>query len=340
MITQNYGLVHPSCEVLVNGQKRKLYDKNKNKVYLNNGDEIQLKVFNPLSTRVGFQLKMNGYESDNAVLVVNPGQTAVIERFIGTNRKIKFNTYTVDKNNPQSKQATKENGKLEVIFYAESTANNWVQPITINPIINPIIQPIINPPYYPYNPPYTPPYNPYPIWYQEPTNICNGSTSNGVLYRTTTDTFSSSGGKASSANFGSASSNFNYDTDSGSLNLKGDLNIDGNIRMNGKLLNCDLHETGRIEKGNKSNQHFSQVEFVCGNIIKTYLFKLLPYSEKPISTPTQTTSNHNPYIIQQPTYSNTYIRSEFREYCPNKRCNYRVRKSNWGFCPVCGTKLD
>ena len=47
MITQNYGLVHPSCEVLVNGQKRKLYGKNKNKVYLNNGDEIQLKVFKP-----------------------------------------------------------------------------------------------------------------------------------------------------------------------------------------------------------------------------------------------------------------------------------------------------
>ena len=49
----------PSCEILVNGQKRKLYGKNRNKVYLNDGDEFQIKVYNPLSERVGFQLKMN-----------------------------------------------------------------------------------------------------------------------------------------------------------------------------------------------------------------------------------------------------------------------------------------
>ena len=350
MITQNYGLVHPSCEVLVNGQKRKLYGKNKNKVYLNNGDEIQLKVYNPLSTRVGFQLKMNGYESDNAILVVNPGQTAVIERFIGTNRKIKFNTYVVDKNNSQTKQAIKENGKLEVYFYTEYINNNWVQPITINPIINPIIQPIINPPIY------TPPYNPYPIWYQQPINICGGTTSNGGLYRTTTDTNSTSSGyyncdfgvssagyKASSANAGSASTNFNYDT-SNSINLEGEVNVKGNLRVNGKLINSDLHETGRIEKGNKSNQHFSQTQFVCGNIIKTYLFKLLPYSEKKEDKPTQTTStsNYNPYIVQNTgqVFNNNYVRSEFREYCPNKRCNYRIRKSNWSYCPICGQKID
>jgi hypothetical protein len=99
-----------------------------------------------------------------------------------------------------------------------------------------------------------------------------------------------------------------------------------------------LGETGRIEKGKKSNQHFSETEFTRGSIIKTYVFKLLPFSEKKknepvVQAPFQT--GNNPYIIQ-----NSYVKSEGREYCPNKRCNYRVRRGNWAFCPMCGQKLD
>jgi hypothetical protein len=265
----------------------------------------------------------------------------VIERFIGTNRKIVFNIYVVDKNNPQTKQAIKENGKLEVIFYSEYKDINWTP---INIPYTPTTTPY-TPQYPPYTPntPYTPPYNPYPIWYQQPINICDaGTTSGDVKYRTTTD-FSSSG------DFNVSNNVSNFSTDlKGTIQMDGDVTINGNLNLNGNINQKryrikDLSETGRIEKGNRSNQYFSQTEFKAGFIIKNYLFKLLPFSEKPKDV-SQTTSSYNPYIIQnQPPQNfnnNSYVRSEYREYCPNKRCNYRIRKSNWGFCPICGQKLD
>lgn len=325
MITQNYGLVYPSCEILVNGQKRKLYGKNKNKVYLNNGDEFQLKVYNPLNERVGFQLKMNGVQTDNALLVINPGQNAIIERFIGTNNKLKFLTYVVDKNNPQTKKAIKDNGILEVTFYYEQkdiTWDHYVAPITFP------IQPVIYPTYpsipIPIATPVYPPYNPFHTWYMCDDNInfsTNNGTSNGSTFATTTNTTNNLSGNV---------------TLTGDVQIKGNLNVDGDIKQK----RTRLSETGRIEKGNRSNQYFSQTEFKAGLVIRTFVFKLLPFSEKKNEkqTPVQTVVNPvNPYIIQQPV---SYVRSEFREYCPNKRCNYRIRKGNWGFCPVCGTKLD
>lgn len=36
------GMTLPTCDIMVNGQKRKLYGKKKNQVYLHNGDNFQL----------------------------------------------------------------------------------------------------------------------------------------------------------------------------------------------------------------------------------------------------------------------------------------------------------
>ena len=329
----------PSCEILVNGQKRKLYGKNKNKVYLNDGDEFQLKVYNPLSERVGFQLKMNGTDTDNSILVVNPGQSVVVERFIGTNRKLKFSTYVVDKNNPTTKQAIKENGKLEVTFWNEfktySTGTVTIQnPIWITPLYTPNV---------PYYPPTTTPYTPYtnPNYYycgDIHTSSGNWTTDFGIGLN---DTTRSVGGTSTS----------NYMASD--CEIKGDLNITGNLSVNGVNMTPNApkwDETGRIEKGKKSNQHFSQTEFVCGSIIKTYCFKLLSFSEKKkeVQQPYQSAPyqagpfnlQNNPYIIPNANFNNTsYVKSEGREYCPNKRCGYRVRNKNYGWCPMCGTKL-
>jgi hypothetical protein len=48
------GMTLPTCDILVNGQKRKFYGKKKNKIYLRNGDNFQLKIFNPLQERIVF----------------------------------------------------------------------------------------------------------------------------------------------------------------------------------------------------------------------------------------------------------------------------------------------
>ena len=103
-MSELHGMTSPTCDISVNGQKRKLYGKNKNKVYLHNGDNFQLKFFNPLQERIGVQLCMNGIKVDNDLLVLNPGQEITIERFIGTNNKLTFNAYDIDTKGCQKKE--------------------------------------------------------------------------------------------------------------------------------------------------------------------------------------------------------------------------------------------
>ena len=124
-MTDLNGMTLPTCDICVNGQKRKLYGKKKNKVYLHNGDNFQLKFFNPLQERIGVQLSMNGIKVDNDLLVLNPGQEITIERFIGTNRKLTFSAYDIDTSKMSEervKEATKaieKNGILDVTFWNE-----------------------------------------------------------------------------------------------------------------------------------------------------------------------------------------------------------------------------
>lgn len=288
----------PSCEILVNGQKRKLYGKNKNKIYLNDGDEFQIKVYNPFTKRIGFQLKLNGTDEDNSLLVINPGQSVIVERFIGTNKKLKFSTYLVDKNNPVTQKAIKNNGRLEIIFWDEF---QFVGNGTIT-ITNPWI-----PTTTPYTPPSTIPYIPYvpPTW---PIVYCDTPIINSTGSFTTNN-----------------------------LGLTGDANQCFSKSVNSNTTTLNLAETGRIEKGDKSKQHFSETNFISGTIIKNYVFKLLPFSEKPKEQIQQPVQSPNPYILQN---STSYVKTEGRDYCPNKRCNYRIRKTQYGWCPMCGTKLD
>ena len=74
-------------------------------------------------------------------------------------------------------------------------------------------------------------------------------------------------------------------------------------------------ETGRIEKGDESNQNLVNVDVD----FETYAFHTINYSLKPFSAkPTQIT--------------------EIRNYCPG--CSYRIRKSSWKYCPKCAESLQ
>jgi hypothetical protein len=74
-------------------------------------------------------------------------------------------------------------------------------------------------------------------------------------------------------------------------------------------------ETGRIEKGEKSDQEFKKSEdefyFVPCNIVS---YKILPESKKVIES------------------------KDIRNYCVS--CGTRIRKSSWKFCPSCGGSID
>lgn len=129
----------PECEILVNKQLRKVYGNKKNKIYLNNDDYIQLNIFNPTFERIGVQLEFNG-SIENKMLIVNPGQKILLDRFVDTKKKIKFSTYFVDGDNKISKKAIEKNGSIKIHFWKEknhfatSGTINWNNTFTTNSI--------------------------------------------------------------------------------------------------------------------------------------------------------------------------------------------------------------
>ena len=77
----------------------------------------------------------------------------------------------------------------------------------------------------------------------------------------------------------------------------------------------NFHETGRIEKGGKSNQKFDSAygNFNSWNS-STVDWQILPESKKPVEI------------------------GEIRSYCTG--CGTRHKKSSWKFCPNCGTSIN
>jgi hypothetical protein len=74
-----------------------------------------------------------------------------------------------------------------------------------------------------------------------------------------------------------------------------------------------LNETGRVEKGEETNQQFTQTYDTFSVFpFETTSIKILPASNKPVT------------------------QSEIRNYCTE--CGTRMKKATWKFCPNCGTK--
>jgi hypothetical protein len=74
-------------------------------------------------------------------------------------------------------------------------------------------------------------------------------------------------------------------------------------------------ETGRVEKGAKSDQGFTNSYGTFNSwTCSVYQYKILPESQKPVEI------------------------GEIRSYCTG--CGTRIKKSNWQFCPSCGTPLS
>lgn len=73
-------------------------------------------------------------------------------------------------------------------------------------------------------------------------------------------------------------------------------------------------ETGRAEKGDRSEQRFSYDSSAYSfNSTATYDIRILPESQKPVEV------------------------ANIRNYCHS--CGARIKNSSWKFCPQCGTKF-
>ena len=225
------------------------------KVFLEDKEEFEIEIFNPLTVSVLADIKLNGQSISKTGLVVKPGQRVYLDCFIDDKKKFKFSTYEIE-NSEEALEATANNGVLEVFFYKEDviTLNNWQRRFDR----------IIVEKHYPYNP--YPWYNPYTIYGTGggSTFTTNGSSriwQSNVLGTITT----------SNAYYSSNNINCSYTSRVDLPNL----NIAGSLSTNSI-------ETGRVEKGEKSKQKFTEVDIDFeANYISSTIIQMLPESRKP-----------------------------------------------------------
>ena len=75
----------PSCAILHNRNELKVYQDNQ--VYLNDGDNFELRFFNPTNFKIGVEIVFNGLKKGDGYLVLNPGQDLILDRFLDEQRK-------------------------------------------------------------------------------------------------------------------------------------------------------------------------------------------------------------------------------------------------------------
>lgn len=239
------------------------------KVFLNDGDEFEIELFNPLTVSVLADIKLNGQSISKTGLVVKPGQRVYLDCFIDDKKKFIFSTYEID-GGLESLDATQNNGLLEVFFYKEDviTLDNWQTKFGR----------IIVEKYYPYNP--YPWYNPYTVWYGTGSPTISGSyvvTTNLTNRIIGTNTNLANGIIGTTTTSNAYYSSNNVSNTSNSINLS-NLNITGSNNMN----SLNSIETGRVEKGETSKQKFTEVDMDFEkHYIASTIIQILPESRKP-----------------------------------------------------------
>lgn len=255
-----------------------------NHIFLNNGDEFKIRLFNPLTEKIGVQIGFNGQLS-NSMLVLNPGEDVVVDRFLDDQRKMLFETYQYDKNNVAAVNAIAKNGIVEIRFFKE-----YIQP-TISTYSTGTYGTLHN---------------------VSGMGSITTSGLNGTI--TSNSTFASFNTSNNNSRLYDQNAFLNQVSDS--LDFASDFKEEEVVKeVKSKSTKLSKKaETGRVEKGQHSDQNFKQVDIQ----FQTYPFHAIVYNLKPTSEKT------------------TYTR-EVREYCV--KCGYRLRNNSWLYCPKCGEKI-
>jgi hypothetical protein len=242
------------------------------KVYLKDKEEFQIEIFNPLTDCVLADIKLNGNTISQSGLVIRPGERFYLDCFVDDNKKFVFNTYEVE-DSQSTKVAISKNGMLEVFFYKENVVSlrDWRRRFDR----------VIVEKYYPVHYPH---YQPY--WYGVPNVYCGTTT--GGLSGTTTGGYYTNG---LNNNIGTTTTNTAYYSNPNLQPIKSTytagINISdlGNMATNTTNYSTNSIETGRVEKGKKSNQQFEEVDMDFEKFhISSIVLQLLPESVKPVDT--------------------------------------------------------
>jgi hypothetical protein len=269
----------PTAHITKKKSRLKVY--NGHIVFLNDKDNFEFEIHNPKQKSVLCKIKLNGEYISTSGVVLRPGQRVFLERFLDSNNKFEFSTYDV-KDTSENRSAIDLNGDVLVEFYDEEISRNNFLVLNGRTTYGSGIT------YGGRSNDYIPKFG---------TTI---STTGGV-YNTTTTTYSTSNATFTSS-VEPSTSRSKFDVSSTLLRSSKP------SKKNGKSI-----ETGRVEKGEESNQNFTnsyeQFNYHTSHTIK---FKIQPLSTKNVSV------------------------EEIRQYCTE--CGTKTKK-NYKFCPSCGNKL-
>ncbi len=239
--------------------------KTKGTVYLTNGEEFQIELYNPMTQCVLADIKLNGNSISESGLVLRPGERFYLDCFIDDKKKFVFSTYEVE-DTQESHDAISKNGLLEVFFYKETATSirNWSSKLRDLTIVR----------HYHHYPYWSTTLN--PLWINTPNVYCGTSVGTGGLGYVTTE---NTNGVAFYGTSTAYHSNSNTTT-TGSFNLS---NVIGTSNTSSPIPIGNNIETGRVEKGDKSEQKFESVDIDFDSFyISSTILELLPESRKPI----------------------------------------------------------
>ena len=263
------------CAYITKGKQRiKQFGQN---VYLKDGSEFEVELYNPTRKNVLSKIKINGEFIKGGGIILRPGERIFLERYIDVPRKFKFETYTVDSTN-ETMNAIASNGDVEILFYEEQE----VPDLKLTS---------------------------YPTW--NPTYISNNgtfTTTTGGVGTPIGNNFYTTSVNYSSTNVGDINltntSNINNDIRSSKYLSK----FDQQPRSRSLAKKSKSVETGRVEQGSSSNQSFKTVnkEFNAW-AVSTSVWKLLPESQKPIEKKD---------LIEKCPRCSTKLKKQSWKFCP------------------------
>ena len=225
-------------------------------VYLENGQEFQIQLFNPHNFTIGAEILINGERLSN-YLVLKPGERIWLERYLDIKKKFKFSTYEVEGNDKDVQEAIKDNGNIEVKFYKEVLKKDF--------------------PNYPIT---TIEYFKTTEW--NPTNLISGT--NDYVEDHWSTTISTKANRSDNKFCTTHTYYSNPCIDTLTTGDQGNLVSFCASSVSTNMPDEMICETGRIEAGSTSNQEFDNVnmDFEYFPFV-TEKIKILPISQKPFT---------------------------------------------------------
>jgi hypothetical protein len=234
----------PCAYITKDKQRVKQFGQN---VYLKDGSEFEVELYNPSRKTVLSKIKINGEFIKGGGIILRPGERVFLERYIDIPRKFKYETYTVDSTN-ETMNAIANNGDVEILFYEEQE----VLELKINS---------------------------YPTW--NPTYINNNLTApiGNNFYTSNVNYTSQSTMDVNLTNGLNDILSFSNNPRSSKYESK----YDQKPRSRSFAKKSKSIETGRVEQGSSSNQSFKTVSKNFNSwAVSTSVWKILPDSQRPV----------------------------------------------------------